>query len=395
MPDLALPTGFLLGAASGAHQVEGDNRDSDWWLLEHHPAMAGKLVPSGKAIDQYSRYREDMALLGGLGFNAYRFSIEWARIEPERGVFSRSAIDHYKDVLDCVISQGMTPVVTLHHFTHPAWVALGGERLLPELPELFARYCGRIARELGDRISWLCTINEANILGVMRFVLPGMGSLFAGDRSQFLPFALLDSFETVTAAHRRAREAIKAERGTITVGWTLAASPIMPLGSDSAPRAAELSADLLERYYEVSLDDDFVGIQAYQRHVVDTDGRLVPPGADEERDGQGRRFDPEALELALRRAWDLTGKPLLVTENGICSDDDSQRIRFIDRALAGVRRCLEGGIDLRGYLHWTAFDNYEWGSYEHKFGLVGVDRHTLAREPKPSARHLGSYAPRP
>ncbi len=386
------PKDFLLGAASAAHQVEGDNINSDWWILEHHPAMADVIAPSGKAIDHYNRYPEDIALMADLGFNSYRFSIEWARIEPEQGKFSSAALDHYQRMIDCVLSHRMTPVVTLHHFTHPSWLALKGECILKDLPELFAGYCGRVTRALGDRISWLCTINEANIRDVMRFVLPGMDKLFGGNRDQFLPFALIDSIETAAAAHKEASAAIRAERPSIPIGWTLAASPVMPLNKAAQGVAAELTDKLLNRYFEVSTDDDFIGIQAYQRHIVDPGGHPVPPCSAEEIDSQGKRFDPESLELVLRRAWKRTGKPLIVTENGLCTDDDAQRIRYIDRALAGVHSCIEDGIDVRGYLHWTAFDNYEWGSYDHKFGLIAVDRETFIRTAKPSARHLGNYA---
>lgn len=385
------PKDFLLGAASAAHQVEGDNKNSDWWILEHHPALAGVIVPSGKAIDHFNRYSDDIALMAGLGYNSYRFSIEWARVEPEQGKFSEEALDHYQRMIDCVISHGMTPVVTLHHFTHPSWIALRGERVLQDLPDLFARYCERVVKVLGDRISWLCTINEANIKDVMHLVLPGMDALFGGNREQFLPFALIDSFETVKAAHKEASLAIKAERSTLPVGWTLAASPVLPLNDSAAVHADSLTDKLVDRYIEVSKDDDFMGIQVYQRHIIDEEGVLVLPGSDEEVDGQGKRFDPESLELVMRRVWDRTKIPLMVTENGLCTNDDTQRIRYIDRALAGVQSCIADGVDVRGYLHWTAFDNFEWGSYEHKFGLIAVDRETFVRTPKPSARHLGNY----
>lgn len=385
---------FLLGAASAAHQVEGDNIHSDWWILEHHPALAGVIVPSGKAVDHLNRYTEDIALLAGLGYNSYRFSIEWARIEPEEGKFSQDAIDHYQRMIDCVISHDMVPVVTLHHFTHPAWVAMKGEKILQDLPELFARYCAKVVRVLGDRISWLCTINEANIKDVMHLVLPGMDALFGGNRKQFLPFALIDSFETVSAAHKEAVLAIKAERSSLPVGWTLAASPVLPLNDRAAEHADSLTVKLVDRYLDLSKDDDFLGIQVYQRHIIDEKGSLVLPGSDEETDGQGKRFDPEALELVLRRVWNSTKMPLMVTENGICTNDDTQRVRYIDRALAGVQQCIADGIDIKGYLHWTAFDNYEWGSYEHKFGLIAVDRETFIRSPKPSAEHLGLYTGR-
>ena len=386
------PKDFLLGAATSAHQVEGNNIHSDWWLLEHHPAMAGRLTPSGRAIDHFNRYEEDIALLAGLGYNAYRFSVEWARVEPVENEFSQSALDHYQRMIDCVLAHGMTPVVTLHHFTQPAWVALQGTAGLARLPDLFAVYCAKVVAALGDRIAWLCTINEANIKDVMGFVLPSFQNLIGADRTRFLPFALLDSYETVACAHKKARQAIKALFPRLPVGLTLAASPILPIDETAIVQAERISAQLLDRYLDLAKDDDFIGIQVYQRHIIDALGKQVPPGPMEETDSQGKRFDPTALGLALRKAWERTGRPLLITENGICTHDDQQRIRYIDATLESLRQCQQAGLDIRGYLHWSAFDNYEWGTFEHTFGLIAIEGPGMVRKPKPSAYHLGAYS---
>ena len=388
---LDFPDNFFIGAATSAYQVEGNNTASDWWLLEQQPAVQPHMSPSGPAIDHYNRYEEDVALMAGLGLKGYRFSVEWARIEPEPGKFSQSAIDHYQRMLDAVLAHGMVPVVTLHHFTHPAWIALKGEPVLGDLPELFARYCEVVMTALGDRTPWVCTINEANIRDVMHLVLPSMGGLFSKDRKSFLMMALLDSFETTAAAHALACDAIRSQYSSVAVGWTLAASPVFPLDEEAAAVTEALTARLVDRYLDISRSDDFVGIQVYQRHIADAYGNLIPPGEDEEVDSHGKRFDPEALELVLNRTWTRCGVPQIVTESGICTDDDTQRIRYIDRALAGVSRALERGVDVRGYLHWSAFDNYEWGSYIPKYGLIEVDRQTMQRKAKPSARHLAGY----
>src|ERR1019366_7880677 len=163
------PANFLWGTATAAHQVEGNNVNSDFWVLEHTPGSPF-VEPSGDACDQYHRYADDIAMLARLGFNAYRFSIEWARIEPEPGEFSRAALDHYRRVLACCHEHKITPVVTFHHFTSPRWVAGDGGWAEKKTAERFARYCERAAAHLGDLIGVACTINEAN-LGAYQYLL--------------------------------------------------------------------------------------------------------------------------------------------------------------------------------------------------------------------------------
>ena len=161
------PKGFLWGAATAAHQVEGNNINSDVWVLEHVP-KSPYAEPSGDACDHYHRYRADIALLAELGFNAYRFSIEWARIEPEEGAFSAAVLEHYRDMLRACHEHGITPIVTFHHFTSPRWLMARGGWMNAKTPDRFARYCERAAQYLGDLMGAACTINEANIASLLR-----------------------------------------------------------------------------------------------------------------------------------------------------------------------------------------------------------------------------------
>ena len=166
------PANFLWGTATAAHQVEGNNLNCDFWVLEHTPGSPF-VEPSGDACDQYHRYADDIAMLARLGFNSYRFSIEWARVEPEPGEFSRAALDHYRRVLACCHEHKITPVVTFHHFTSPRWLAGDGGWEDKKTAELFARYCERTAAHLGDLIGIACTINEAN-LGAYQYLIGSM-----------------------------------------------------------------------------------------------------------------------------------------------------------------------------------------------------------------------------
>jgi beta-glucosidase len=171
MQEFTFPQDFLWGAATAAHQVEGNNINSESWVLEHLPGTI-YAEPSGDACDHYHRYPTDIALLAELGFNAYRFSLEWARIEPEEGEFSYAALEHYRRMLAACHEHGIKPVVTFHHFTSPRWLMRTGGWLDEKTPERFARYCERATQHLGDLISVACTVNEPNLPMLLSKLIP-------------------------------------------------------------------------------------------------------------------------------------------------------------------------------------------------------------------------------
>jgi len=379
------PDGFLWGTATAAHQVEGGNWNSDWWAWEHKPDTLCA-EPSGDACDHWNRYPDDLALLSGLGFNAYRFSVEWARIEPEEGCFSTVALDHYRRVCATAREQGLHPVVTFHHFTSPRWVDADGSWENPKTAERFARYCERAAGALGDLVGTACTINEPNIVA------------FYGYRHGVFPPGRTDSAarhaanDTFIDGHRRAVEAIKAGAGGVPVGLTLSmtAWEAVEGGEENLVKFRRPFEDV---FLEAARGDDFIGVQTYTRERIGPDGQL-PPEAGVETTLMGYEFWPQALEATIRRAWEVTdGTPVIVTENGIAAEDDARRVAYVTGALQGVQRCIDDGLDVRGYFYWTALDNFEWlFGYRPTFGLVGVDRQTFERTPKPSASWLGSVA---
>jgi beta-glucosidase len=377
------PTGFLWGTATAAHQVEGGNWNNDWWAWEHDPRSIC-VEPSGDAIDHYHRYGEDLALLAGLGFNAYRFSLEWSRIEPEDGELSRAALLHYRRLCEACRDQGMAPVVTLHHFTTPRWVeALGGWESADAV-DRFARYTDQALEVLADVVTRVCTLNEPNIVATMGY----LAGVFPPGRRDPALRRLVNS-RLVEAHHRAA--SIARDAG-LPVGLTLAMQDWQAVDGGEERRAR-----LLRNYEDVYLDaargDDFVGVQTYSRELVGPGGPLpVADGA--ETTQMGYEFYPEALGATIRRAHAMTdGTPVLVTENGVATADDTRRVEYIRRALACVRSCLDDGIPVLGYTYWSSFDNFEWAyGYRPTFGLVAVDRTTFERAPKPSASYLGAIA---
>jgi beta-glucosidase len=379
------PDGFRWGTATAAHQIEGGNWNNDWWLWEHTP-NSGTTEPSGDACDSYHRYAEDHAIVAGLGLDMYRFSVEWSRIEPEDGEISIAALDHYARVCDDLLERGVTPVVTFHHFTTPRWVAHHGGWEEPTTADRFARFCERTARHLGERIGIACTINEPNMVATGGYLA---GSFPPGRQDPALRRAVNDVF---CDAHRKARDAIKGVRSDLDVGLTLAMQSPHPVDGGEE-RARRIMRNLEDVYLECATGDDFIGVQTYSRMRIGPDGTLGPePGV--RTTLMGYEFWPEALEETIRRAWAMTdGTPIIVTENGIGTDKDEERIEYVDRALQGVLRALDDGIDVRGYTYWSLLDNFEWAlGYGPTFGLVAVDRSTFTRAPKPSAAWLGSIA---
>jgi beta-glucosidase len=379
------PEGFLWGTATAAHQVEGGNVNSDWWAFEHAPGTPC-VESSGDACDSWHRWPDDLSMLAGWGYNAYRFSIEWARIEPEQDEWSRATLDHYRRHLDHCHELGLEPVVTFNHFTLPRWLGQTGGWERDDAPERFARFCEQSMAHLGDLIGRACTINEPNIVAMMGYrggVFPP-GVRDAG-RRRAVNIALC-------RAHRLGVEALRAGPGNFPVGLTLSMTDHQaePGGEE---RLERIRGSMEDVFLEATDGDDFVGVQCYTRMRVGPGGPIAPdPGAVVTQ--MGYEYWPQAVEATVRRAWEVTGGiPVVVTENGISTTDDDERIRFVEEALEGVRRCLADGIDVRGYFYWSLLDNFEWTlGYGPKFGLVAVDRATFDRHPKPSAVWLGAVA---
>ena len=400
------PKGFLWGAATAGHQVEGNNINSDLWPVEHLPG--GMFAePSGDACDQYHLYASDIRLLADLGLNTYRFSIEWSRIEPEDGFFSRAELEHYRRVLAACRDAGVTPMVTYSHFTVPRWFAMRGGWEKADAPDRFARFCERATRHLGDMIAYAATLNEPDVAALLDWItLPNgqsMGQMLAAGRAairkqlnapEFSSFITADRQLTIpnlVRAHQRGREAIKSVRSAIPVGLTLAIADDQPAPTGS--RVEEKRAAVYGPFLEAAKKDDFVGVQTYTRAVVAE--KDLPPPKDAELTQTGWEFYPEALEHTIRYAAKTAGVPVIVTENGIATEDDSRRVEYIKRALAGLQRCLDDHVDVRGYIYWSLIDNFEWNSgFRPKFGLIAVDRDTQRRTVKPSATYLGNIARR-
>jgi beta-glucosidase len=419
---------FLLGAATAAHQVEGNNTNSDYWVMEQVPGSMFK-EPSGICVDHYNRYREDIDLLAGAGLNAYRFSIEWARIQPDKGSFDQKEIEHYRDVLQYCREKGVTPIVTMHHFSSPKWLIQEGGWEAKTTPDYFARYCEYTARQLGDILEYVCTINEANMglqitriaerhlaamggaqssannlqVGLNSENNAGMEAMIAGMRAvgaafgmdprsiqDFLKPRTPEGDRLIMEAHEKARDAMKTVCPHLKIGVTFSLHDNQALPGGEQKAAAAWDDELLH-YLPYLQKDDFIGVQNYTRSVFGSDG-MVPPALDVELTQGNYEFYPEALENVIRFVNKHTTLPIIVTENGCGTADDIRRIEFLRRALAGVKNCVDGGLPVTGYCCWSLLDNFEWQQgFSITFGLIAVDRKTQKRTPKESLRYLGSF----
>lgn len=395
----ALPANFLWGSATAAHQVEGNNSNSDCWALEHaQPSLFAE--PSGDAVDQWNRFEKDLDLLKSIGLNAYRFSIEWARVEPELGHFSSGALDHYRSVIAACHKRDIAPVVTFHHFTQPLWMARLGGFVSDQFPGRFADYCGHAAAAL-DGIAIACTLNELNLPFAAQSYFAARGDTRqrrAAERalgaplSAFFLFAGEHALTNGLAAHAAARQAVRAARPHLPVGMTLAISEETAL-----PGAEGIRDERRERFYapflDAARDDEFVGIQTYSRLMSRPDG-TVGPAKGAPITTMGWEDRPEALGEVCRWVADRWPTPMVITENGYAGDDDARRAAFIEAALAGLRAAIRDGADVRGYFYWSLLDNFEWMfGYGQHFGLIEVDRSSQQRRLKPSARVLRRYVP--
>jgi len=403
---LRFPGGFLWGAATSSYQVEGNNHNNQWWAWEQEGGHIEDGTVSGLACDHYNRFQEDFALAQELGHNAHRFSIEWSRIEPEEGRWDEKEVEHYRRVVESVREHGMVPFVTLHHFTNPLWFERLGAWTNPRAPELVARYAGHMAKALGGAVPFWLTINEPSVTpagGYMTGEFPpcerDMNKAMAAAKHILIALGTMHQAIKENALHDP------------PVGPVINMTYVQPASdSEEDSRAARILDRYLNSYWLDGLRDgvvgppaegreeapglkgawDFVGVNYYSRARVKAGPpptliEQLSPDADAETSTMGWEVYPEGFYHCLMRAASH-GVPVYITENGIGTDDDEQRCRYIVRHLREAHRALRDGADIRSYLHWCFQDNFEWTrGFRQKFGMVATRPGTLDRLPKPSA----------
>jgi len=372
----------LWGTATSAHQIEGNNKNSDWWDWEVNKPARRKwpLEPSGIACDSYNRYEEDFDLCKQMNNNAIRISVEWARIEPVRGNFDRVEIDHYKKVLQAARDRGLKTFVTLHHFTNPLWFSRMGGWTRFRSAKYFAKYAAVCAKEFSELTDFFLTINEPEVIVSAGYLTgwfyPGKHNPIAG--------ALVEL--NLHRSHNRAYSAMKKSTdkpiGIVkNVAW-FETDPKKSIFLDRwlGKLGMFLNTGLSLLFVRKNLD--FLGVNYYftNRFV-----KLHRKNLNDKLDDLGWWIRAEGLEQSLLylKKYKL---PIYVTENGLADAEDSRRKDFIHDHLAACWNAIQKGVDLRGYLHWSLIDNYEWHQgFWPRFGLVEIDRqNNLQRKPRPS-----------
>jgi len=363
--------------------IEGNNVRNDWWRAEEAGVLPHR---SGDACDSWNRWADDIRLLQEMGLNAYRLSFEWARIEPEPGRYDQQALDTYRQQLEALKEQHIEPLVTLHHFTSPSWLAARGGWSNPEVVPRFVDYTHKVSELARGLVRWWITINEPSILGFKAYL---EGSWPPQQPNHLRGYVRL--MRHAVRAHALARRALREHNADAAASMAFAIWPLQPLRAWSPiDQAMARVGDWLwqGRIIARSLPTlDWIGVNYYSRTFVGWPWTSANGEGSGERTDFGWEIYPEGLYRVLRRVGKL-GKPVVITENGIADADDDQRPAYIVAHLRQVHRAIQDGVDVRGYMHWTLIDNFEWAEgFEQHFGLA-----TRERELRPSARAYGTIA---
>ncbi len=403
----------MWGTSTSAHQVEGNNRNNQWWKWEKEVG----LEESGIACDHYNKYREDIDLMAELGYNAYRFSIEWSRVEPKKRQFDEKEIEHYRDVINYMKEKGIKPIPVLHHYTNPLWFMNEGGWIKEKNVEYFIEFVRKIVDEF-EFDYWL-TIDEPMVYAFSSCLDDKTPPAYLvnnnwpqREKSFKMVFKVASN---LLQAHAKSYETIhEHSRGKVSLAK--AVNILEPASGSSLDRWSTGMWDYMENGVLLqSLKEgrplpplsgeefgevlDFFGLNYFLGRVCYfEESSPTPPWyffqtkakGGGEVNSMGWWVYPEGIYKAIKRVHEMFGLPIMVTSNGIGTEDDLQRRRFLGSHLKQIRKGIDNGADVIGYLHWSFMDNFEWAEgFEPKFGLVEVDYSNLKRIPRKSAYMYG------
>ncbi len=392
------PHNFLWGASTSAHQVEGGNIHNDWWLAEQNGALQ---EASNQACQHYELYAQDFAIAKDLGHNCHRFSIEWSRIEPQEGYFQDSEIEHYRKVIAELKNQGIEPVVTLHHFTNPVWFSQMGGWTNFKLQKYFLRFVERIVKELSSSVRFWITINEPLVYSSHSYLLgawpPKERSLFKTAKVTLnLAQAHIQAYGIIHKIYQDKGQ----ESPMVSIAANLQAFELcQPTLKNKL--AVYLRHKLYNLYFiELLLSKktlDYIGVNYYGRNLADVESWGIKSLLLDtckynhhplRKNSLGWDIYPEGLYnlLISLKKYNL---PILITENGICTEDDDLKWDYIREHLEQLYKSIEEGVNVLGYIYWSLIDNFEWDKgFTPRFGLVHVDYENQRRTVRTSAKKL-------
>jgi beta-glucosidase len=410
---------FLWGSATASHQIEGNCTNNNWYQFESAVDAQGKPrilngQKAGLCCDGWNLYKEDVQLMKALSLNAYRFSVEWSKIEPKQGEFDQSALDHYEKEVDEMLANGIEPMITLHHFSNPIWFEDKGAFLQDDSPEIFTRFVERVVNKLGPKVKFWCTINEPAIYAVLGYF-----------NAEFPP-ALNDAvkaarvFRNMLLAHTAAYNAVKKIRPDAQVGlvvhvalfdppnqWSLVDLLIARMLNNNMNNSHfdylvngkfdfNIPGMVSEKYRGGQKDAfDFIGLNYYTNHF-----RVFKPFAKEQfteitratpdkLTDMGWAIYPEGMYRSLKLIGTYTSKPIYIAENGIADRGDTKRAKYIEDHLLVINKAIADGMNVKGYFYWSLMDNFEWAhGFDKGFGLYSVDLATRKRTLYEGSRKL-------
>lgn len=407
---LQFPENFLIGSATSAHQIEGDNIHNQWWEAEQKGKAPYK---SGKACNHWELYEEDIALMKELGYDAYRFSVEWSRIVPKEGKTNEKALSRYQKIIDLLNENEIVPIMTLHHFTNPTWFMEKGGFTKQGTLQYWKRFVETIVSNLSG-VHLVATFNEPIVYGLQSYL-----------RGVWPPFKKsLGAIGRVEAnmlrAHNIAYEILKEQLVDVKVGIVKNYAHLTSISEGYLDRkAVERANDLfnwnfmdalwggtykaplpVQKYNVPTSDVDFIGLNYYAFEKIGHSWnpfrlclKQQEPNIDRKKTLMGWTPYPRGIYEGITKFQDRYNKPIYITENGIPTKEDERRIQFILEHLQYVYKAIEKGYDVRGYMYWSFMDNFEWAEgFTPRFGLLEVDYSTFKRNPRKSAYVFGKIA---
>lgn len=389
------PEGFLWGSATSSYQVEGGNVNADWWNWEK---QAGK-QNSGSACRHYELFREDFDLAKSLNHNAHRISIEWSRIEAKENEFSAQEINHYIEVVKALKERGLEPIVTLHHFTNPDWISKKGGWLNNASVEYFLRFSRYVIEPLAKYVKYWITVNEPTVYAYHSYVTkswPPQGSSYLKAKKVIdnLSVAHIEAYKLIHEIYQK----LGIPKPAVSIAHNMQA--FVPC---QGKLINKLAANFRNEFYNYYLLNkyaklatlDFIGVNYYSRQLVDVRSFLPWHFM---QDVCSKNHDPVRKNSL---GWDIYPKglydlliglkkynlPIIITENGICTEDDDLRWEYINTHLKSLNSAISAGVDVKGYLYWSLLDNFEWDKgFSARFGLVEVDYDSCKRNIRESAK---------
>lgn len=405
---LTFPKGFLWGASTAGHQVEGNNYNS-WskWEKENAERLAkeareggGVLKEresrdrnrfpemfdsqnyiSGVATDHYHRYEGDFDIARSLGHTAHRFSIEWSRIEPEKGVFDEKEIEHYRKVLKALHARGITPFVTLWHWPIPLWFDAEGGWESKNAPDYFEHYVQKVVAKLGDLITFWITLNEPEVFATHSY----LKGVWPPQKKSYFSYRRV--IRNLVKAHKLAYSAIKNKHSGAQVCLSKHNVYFEAYKGRLINKLLKKVADWWWNDWFLKQIDGFQDVITLNNYHHNRVNYGYNKNNNKQISDLGWELYPEALALMGRELHKKYRLPIYITEHGLADADDTRREWFIVESLKHLHAAIEDGVDVRGYLHWSLLDNFEWDKgFWPRFGLVEIDYTTLERKVRPSAQ---------